>query len=124
MQRRTFAAAAAATFAAPMSVRAQSSQPTRILVGFAPGGGTDILARVIAEKLTTMWGTAVIVENKAGATGVIAADYVAKQPPDGTTLLMAQSTAMRSRRRCSRRCLMSSSETSRRSRWWASRPTC
>jgi tripartite-type tricarboxylate transporter receptor subunit TctC len=72
-----------------MIARAQSSSPTRIMVGFAPGGGTDILARVIAEKLTTMWGTTVIVEKKAGATGVIAADYVAKQPPDGKTLLMA-----------------------------------
>lgn len=88
MQRRTFTVAAAATLAAPLIARAQSS-PTRIMVGFAPGGGTDILARVIAEKLTTMWGTTVIVENKAGATGVIASDFVAKQPPDGKTLLMA-----------------------------------
>jgi tripartite-type tricarboxylate transporter receptor subunit TctC len=88
MQRRSFTVAVAATLAAPLIARAQSS-PTRIMVGFAPGGGTDILARVIAEKLTTMWGTTVIVENKAGATGVIAADYVAKQPPDGKTLLMA-----------------------------------
>jgi tripartite-type tricarboxylate transporter receptor subunit TctC len=88
MQRRTFTVAAAATLAAPMFARAQSS-PTRIMVGFAPGGGTDILARVIAEKLTTMWGTTVIVENKAGATGVIASDFVAKQPADGKTLLMA-----------------------------------
>jgi tripartite-type tricarboxylate transporter receptor subunit TctC len=88
MQRRSFTVAAAATLAAPLIARAQSS-PTRIMVGFAPGGGTDILARVIAEKLTTMWGTTVIVENKAGATGVIASDYVAKQPADGKTLLMA-----------------------------------
>lgn len=88
MQRRTFSVAAAATLAMPLIARAQSS-PTRIMVGFAPGGGTDILARVIAEKLSTMWGTTVIVENKAGATGVIASDYVAKQPADGKTLLMA-----------------------------------
>ena len=52
--------------------------------GFAPGGGTDILARVIGQKLGDMWKTQVIVENKAGASGTIAADYVAKQPADGT----------------------------------------
>jgi tripartite-type tricarboxylate transporter receptor subunit TctC len=91
MQRRTFTAGVAATLAAPL-VRAQGDLPTgpvRIIVGFAPGGGTDILARVIGQKLGDMWKTQVIVENKAGASGTIAADYVAKQPGDGTTLLMA-----------------------------------
>jgi tripartite-type tricarboxylate transporter receptor subunit TctC len=90
MQRRTFAAAVALGLAAPM-IRAQNlpAAPVRIIVGFAPGGGTDILARVIGQKLSAMWNTQVLIENKAGATGVIAADYVAKQPPDGTTLLMA-----------------------------------
>jgi tripartite-type tricarboxylate transporter receptor subunit TctC len=93
MQRRTFAAAtaaAAATLAAPM-LRAQTlpGGPIRIIVGFAPGGGTDTLARVMAQKLAGMWNTSVIVENKAGATGTIAADYVAHQNPDGNTLLMA-----------------------------------
>jgi tripartite-type tricarboxylate transporter receptor subunit TctC len=93
MQRRTFTVAAAATvasLAAPM-LRAQTmpAGPYRIIVGFAPGGGTDILARVIGQKLATMWNTQVIVENKAGAAGTIAADYVSKQPPDGTTMLMA-----------------------------------
>jgi tripartite-type tricarboxylate transporter receptor subunit TctC len=93
MQRRTFVtatAATAATLVAPV-LRAQAlpTGPIRIIVGFAPGGGTDILARVIGQKLGTMWNTQVIVENKAGASGTIAADYVAKQPGDGTTLLMA-----------------------------------
>jgi tripartite-type tricarboxylate transporter receptor subunit TctC len=63
--------------------------PVRIVVGFAPGGGTDVLARVIGQKLGMMWNTTVLVENKPGATGAIAAAYVAKQTPDGTTLLMA-----------------------------------
>src|SRR3954466_11725080 len=89
MRRRTFTAAAAATVAAPTLYAQPNNAPVRIIVGFSPGGGTDILARVIAQKLSTMWNTQVLVENKAGATGVIAADYVAKQPPDGTTLLMA-----------------------------------
>jgi len=90
MKRRTFAIATAATLAAPM-LRAQAlpSGPVRIVVGFAPGGGTDILARVIAQKLSAMWNTQVIVENKAGAAGMIAAEYVARQPSDGSTLLMA-----------------------------------
>lgn len=93
MQRRTFvtaSAASAATLAFP-SLMAQTlpNGPIRIIVGFAPGGGTDILARVIGQKLGDMWKTQVIVENKAGASGTIAADYVAKQPGDGSTLLMA-----------------------------------
>ena len=90
IQRRTFAVGAAALVAAPM-LKAQTmpTGPVRIVVGFAPGGGTDILARVIGQKLGEMWKTQILVENRAGATGVIAADYVAKQPADGTTLLMA-----------------------------------
>ena len=89
MQRRTFMAAsvgAASALAFP-SLRAQTlpSGPIRIIVGFAPGGGTDILSRLIGQKLTAMWGNPVVVENRAGATGMIAADYVAKQTGDGTT---------------------------------------
>jgi tripartite-type tricarboxylate transporter receptor subunit TctC len=90
MQRRTFVTATAATIASPMLyAQALPTQPIRIIVGFAPGGGTDILARVIAQKLAPMWNTSIVVENKAGAAGMIAADYVAKSPSDGTTLLMA-----------------------------------
>jgi tripartite-type tricarboxylate transporter receptor subunit TctC len=98
MQRRTFVTAAAATLAAPM-LHAQTlpSGPVRIVVGFPPGGGTDALARVVGQKLATMWNLSVVIENKAGAAGVIAADYVSKQPGDGVskqpgdgnTLLMA-----------------------------------
>ena len=90
MHRRTFTIATAATLAAPL-VRAQNlpAGPVRIIVGFAPGGGTDILARVIGQKLGDMWKTQVVVENKAGASGTIGADYVAKAPADGNTLLMA-----------------------------------
>jgi len=90
MKRRTFTVATAAALAAPM-LRAQSlpTNPIRIIVGFAPGGGTDLLARVIGQKMSLMWNTQVIVENKAGASGTIAADYVAKQTGDGTVLHMA-----------------------------------
>jgi tripartite-type tricarboxylate transporter receptor subunit TctC len=97
MQRRSFTLAATtalAALAAPGLARASGDTgtptgPVKIVVGFAPGGGTDVLARVIGQKLGVMWNTTVIVENRAGATGVIAADYVSKQPPDGATLLMA-----------------------------------
>lgn len=90
MQRRTFMTGVAASLALP-SLQAQTlpTGPVRIIVGFAPGGGTDLLARVIGQKLAEMWKTQVIVENKAGASGTIASDYVAKQPGDGTVLHMA-----------------------------------
>ena len=90
LTRRPLIIGAAAALAAPL-LRAQTlpTAPIRIIVGFPPGGGTDILARVLAPKLQDMWKTNVLVENKAGAAGVVAADYVSKQAPDGTTLLMA-----------------------------------
>jgi tripartite-type tricarboxylate transporter receptor subunit TctC len=97
MQRRHFAPGLGGVLCAPALSLAQQaggaaariSGPVRIVVGFAPGGGTDVLARVIGQKLATLWDTQVLVENKPGATGVIAADHVARQPADGTTLLMA-----------------------------------
>ena len=93
MQRRQLlqvGAVTAATFAAPISkAQALPSGPIRIVVGFPPGGGTDALARVLAQKLQAMWNINIVIDNKAGAAGVIAADYVAKQPADGNTLLMA-----------------------------------
>jgi tripartite-type tricarboxylate transporter receptor subunit TctC len=96
MQRRNFTlatATAVATLAVPRVFAQTASNtptgPVRIVVGFAPGGGTDILARVIGQKLAAMWNVNVVVDNKAGASGMIAADYVAKQPADGNTLLMA-----------------------------------
>ncbi len=90
MQRRTFLSAGAVALAAPAAFsQALPTQPVKIVVGFSPGGGTDAVARLLAQKLAPMWNTTVVVDNKAGAAGVIAAEYVAKQPADGTTLLMA-----------------------------------
>src|SRR5205085_5328313 len=64
------------------------TRPVRLIVGFAPGGPTDILARHMAQYLTTKLGQQVIVENKPGATGNIATEYVINQPPDGYTILV------------------------------------
>ena len=68
------------------------SKPVRIINPFAPGGATDIIARQMAQKLTEEWGQAVVVENRAGASGAIGVEMVAKSPPDGYTLLIATQT--------------------------------
>jgi tripartite-type tricarboxylate transporter receptor subunit TctC len=96
MQRRHFlqaAGSAAAVLGAPGAfAQAQPSLPSgpiRLIVGFPAGGGADALGRVVAEKLTTLWKSQVIVENKAGASSTLAAEYVAQQPADGSTLLLS-----------------------------------
>jgi tripartite-type tricarboxylate transporter receptor subunit TctC len=92
MKRRSLLQASAGTAAALASpwLRAQTwpQGPVRILVGFPPGGGTDALARILSQRLTPMWGHQVVVENKAGAAGIMAAEYTAQQPSDGSTLLL------------------------------------
>jgi len=83
--------ALAALLLAPGIAPAQDypSKPVKIVVGFAPGGGTDITARIIAGGLANSIGQQVVVENKAGAGGVVAAEVVAQAPPDGYTIHLA-----------------------------------
>ena len=68
------------------------SRPIRIIVPYAPGGTSDILARQIGPKLTEAWGQPVVVENRAGASGALGVEHVAKSAPDGYTLLIATQT--------------------------------
>lgn len=67
------------------------SKPIHIIVPYPPGGTADIFARYVGDRLTTVWGQPVIVENRAGAGGNIGSDLVAKSPPDGYTLLLGTS---------------------------------
>jgi tripartite-type tricarboxylate transporter receptor subunit TctC len=93
MDRRAFVAGLlAAPLAAPAAALAQGgpfpNRPVRIVVAFPAGGGTDILARMIADPLAAQLGQPVVVENRSGSSGMIAAEAIARAPADGYTLLM------------------------------------
>jgi len=96
--RRTFVLSAlGATLAAGLATQAATAQtwptkPLRIMVGANAGGGTDILARLLAEKMSPALKQSIVIENRPGASNTIAADLTAKATPDGTTLLLATNT--------------------------------
>jgi tripartite-type tricarboxylate transporter receptor subunit TctC len=68
--------------------QAYPAKPIRIVVGFPPGGGNDIIARLVGAKMQESWGQSVVIDNKPGANSIIAAEFVAKSAPDGYTLLV------------------------------------
>ena len=86
----------AASFTLTAHALAQSypSRAVRIVVGFAPGGATDVTARLLAAELGKTWGQQVVVDNRAGASGMIGAELVAKAAPDGYTLLISPQTSI------------------------------
>jgi tripartite-type tricarboxylate transporter receptor subunit TctC len=81
-----------ASVAPPASAQAWPARPVKMVVGFPPGGGTDILARLLAKKLSDSWGQPVVIDNRPGASATIASDIVAKAAPDGYTVSMGQLT--------------------------------
>src|SRR5471032_2854542 len=91
-----FRSACAAILLALISLAVQAqgypSQTVRIIVGFPPGGTTDVIARLIAQELTESLGKAVVVENRPGASGTIGSGIAAKSAPDGHTLVLVPST--------------------------------
>src|SRR3954463_7660504 len=64
------------------------SKPVRMVVGFPPGGGTDVVARILAPRMSELLGQSIVIDNRPGATGTVAAGQVAKAPPDGYTIMM------------------------------------
>ncbi|HXF65293.1 MAG TPA: tripartite tricarboxylate transporter substrate binding protein [Burkholderiales bacterium] len=82
--------AALAIACAPALSQTYPAKPVRIMVGYAPGGGVDTTARLVAAALSELWGVTVFVENRPGAAGAIATEMTAKAPPDGYTLMLCQ----------------------------------
>src|SRR5437588_12955417 len=64
------------------------NKPVRMVVGFPPGGGTDVVARILQPRLTELLGQTIVIDNRPGATGTVAAGQVAKSAPDGYTIMM------------------------------------
>ena len=94
MSRRLFALLLPLLLITTAHAQSWPSKPLRIIVPFAPGGSTDIFARLLGERMAAVLGQSVIIDNRAGAAGNIGADAVAKAAPDGYTLLMATTGVM------------------------------
>jgi len=96
--RRTVFALGFAACLPALETGAQSTnypdRPIKVLVGFSAGGGTDVVARIVAQKLSERFGQTVVVENRTGASGLIAAEATARSAPDGYTLMMGSQTTL------------------------------
>jgi len=80
--------------AQPAAAQGFPTKPVRMIIGFAAGGSTDLVGRLVAQRLGDAWGQTVVVENRTGASGMIAAEAVAKAPADGYTLLVTPQTSL------------------------------
>ena len=94
--KKFIAAVLFVTFAWPVFAQEQDypAKPVRVIVGFSPGGGSDIMARLIAERLNEAWGRPFVVDNRPGAGGTIAMPIAANAAPDGYTLLMVSGSSL------------------------------
>src|SRR2546426_10630723 len=88
MKRIAIVALLAASVSTGALAQTFPAKPVRVVVAFPAGGGTDIVARLLAPKLTDLWGQQVIVDNRAGASGVIGTEFAARSAPDGHTLFL------------------------------------
>jgi tripartite-type tricarboxylate transporter receptor subunit TctC len=92
MRFRIFFLALLCAASLPVAAQTYPDRPVRIIVPFPPGGGTDIIARLVARRLTDAFGQSVVVENRPGAGGTVGADAAAKSPPNGYTLLVVSAS--------------------------------
>jgi tripartite-type tricarboxylate transporter receptor subunit TctC len=88
VKRRIVAATLLLGFAAAIPAQDYPGKPIRMVVGFPPGGGTDVVARILAPRMSELLGQPIVIDNRPGATGTVAAGQVAKSPPDGYTIMM------------------------------------
>ena len=90
--RRTLIAGLGATALSPLLAQEFPGKPIRLIVPYPPAGASDITARLVAEKLSKKYGVQVVVENKAGANGVIGTEMIARAAPDGYTIGLVASS--------------------------------
>jgi tripartite-type tricarboxylate transporter receptor subunit TctC len=82
------------TFCGPAAAQQYPAKPIRMIIGFPPGGGTDIVGRIVGQRLSEVLGQQILPDNRGGASGQIAAELAAKAPPDGYTVMMAHIAAI------------------------------